>query len=185
MKHVLIIYTLIFLALSCQTQTEKTEKDIGNIDSTIMVLNEEKIIEPDVIPPEGSQILYKSRSAYYVGELAGLWLTNVSITDCENDEKEPNGSKHNQMSAIIQTDTTLSIEFYIFETCASDFLFDVKVVNQNTLDLIYFQYNSWADCRCCYGIKYDFVRSNDTLDYYDLKYHTFNGENKIPFSFNK
>ena len=185
MKHVLIIYTLIFLVLSCQIKTEKTEKDIVNIDSTVIVLNEEKIIEPVVIPPKGNQILFKSRSAYYVGELAGLWLSNVTITDCENDGKEPNGSKHNQISEIIQTDTSISIEFYIFETCGSDFLFDVKVVNQNTLDLIYFQYNSWADCRCCYGVKYDFNLYNDPLDSYHLTHITFNGENKTAYNLNE
>jgi hypothetical protein len=108
MRKSLLVLCAIFVISSCKREKYiENTKQFSLTDSLSEEFNvEEELSKIDIIEPKGIKILQKSRNAYYVQELAGLYLSSVTLTNCLNNGSELNGNDHHQISEIIDTDTT-------------------------------------------------------------------------------
>ena len=103
----------------------------------------------------------------------GLYLKSVKITECDN-ESEPTGIE--EVNEIIETDSTLIIKTKINGNCCHDFLCDINIINDNTINLIHHGYGeSYCSCNCCFGLTYEF--STMRIDNYEkIKLVMINGK---------
>jgi hypothetical protein len=141
----------------------------------------------EIVEPKGTQILPNSAKTGFVRELSPYFLKSVSLSECQSSGESPDYELHNKLTEVAHTDSTLIINFSYIETCGSDFLCEVELLNNNTLNLIYYQYGSYASCRCCYGLEFsfgkhlfydpDFYSQLDDLP--TIKYIMFNGKDKV------
>jgi len=111
--------------------------------------------------------------------LSNYELVSVELSECEI-SGEFDTDLHHSIREIIHSDTLLMVDFSFAATCGSDFLCEVKFLTDDTLDLIYHQYNSYASCYCCYGLKYQFriIDVSHIFEQVRIKYLMFNGEDK-------
>ena len=84
----------------------------------------------------------------------GVYFDKVIKSDCQKEVTEYGGEIENHINSITTTDTTLTIDFNIFENCCYSFLCDISVDSTATLNLIYTGYGTWCFCDCCFGLTY-------------------------------
>ena len=149
-------YILLFGFLSCNSNSDN-KLEIVNKD-TLMIPKSDTIngVDSEVTLPHGTQILPKSAKTGTFNELSPWFLRTVNFTECQYSDDYPEHHEHNKLQETIKTDSTLSINFSFVETCGSDFLCEVEFISDNCVNLIYHQYNSYASCRCCYGLEFVF-----------------------------
>lgn len=188
----LYIFILLIILLSCSSDDQIDENLQANIEETISKVPRDSLkvrdtVVPDLIAPKGTQMLADSKKTFYVNDVSPYFLKHVTLSECNESEGYPSYADHNQLQSINWTDSTLTIDFSIVETCGSDFLCEVEMIDNNTLNLIYHQYNSLATCNCCYGLKYTFLiheyyqpESYGQLDDLpNIKFVAFDGKNIV------
>ncbi|MFT5822378.1 MAG: hypothetical protein ACI8ZM_003634 [Crocinitomix sp.] len=186
----IIPYVLIALLISCGSNKEsKTENTVDILADSITIDTTQLEIEVDqnLIVPKGTQILPNSRKTGLVNELSPYFFQTVALSQCVIEGESPDYSKHNKLQAVYWTDSTLSIDFSLVVACGSEFLCEVELIDDNCLNLIYHQYNSYATCGCCYGLQYNFsIHEFYEPEFYgqlddlpNIKYLQFNGENRV------
>lgn len=95
----------------------------------------------------------------------GLSLVELSSTDCMGAMSEH--PTPTEITAVNQlNDSTISISANIYANCGQDFLGEIEIVSENTLNLVYHGYGDFASCNCCFGLTY-------TIDLPDRKEHDF------------
>ena len=83
----------------------------------------------------------------------GLYFHKVTKSDCIKNSNENSKSK-NYINSIFTTDSTIIINFNIYDNCCFDFLCDISVDTNATLNLIYNGYGTYCSCNCCFGLTY-------------------------------
>lgn len=105
----------------------------------------------------------------------GLYLDAVNIGTCDQSEE---ALRDEEVSLITETDSSLIISAKIIGNCCHDFLCDVQIVDETTINLIYQSYGqSYCACVCCYGLTYEFSLMK-FKNYDSLEFVTLNGYNK-------
>lgn len=102
----------------------------------------------------------------------GLYLDNVSQSDCKKDataERIPA-----KINSIINTGDELIIDINISDNCCYSFLCDVQILNESTINLIYYGYGTYCSCDCCFGLTYKFKKETE-LDLTKIKSVMING----------
>lgn len=97
----------------------------------------------------------------------GLYLDAVSKSDCQGDGEEAYHSE-DKINVIQNTDSSLSVDITIYDNCCYDFLCDITVDEEGTLNLIYQGYGSYCACECCYGLVFH-ISKLEHEDYSDVK----------------
>jgi len=172
MKYVLVFFLLMGL-FSCKDSNK------GNKNTPQIITVTDSIISVDS-SIAGNQIIKDTEGQLTSWELAGYWLKRINVSECRN-EGEPYPIESNKIIEQIKTDSVFRVKFNTWEICGSNFLFDVNVVNKNTLNLIYIPYNSWASCRCNCQIEYVFKLIDDGGESYpyQIKYFSINDEKQL------
>ena len=165
-KKIIGILFLFSLLSNCSDSHPSVSEIQYEKDETINeALTEE---EKDVIEPKGSQVLKKSHKSFTFYNGTGYWLTSVDISECD----EP-GSGYDksyyvyQINYINVTDSTMEITFSFKAKCGSDFLFEVELIGEDVLNILYHGFQSLADCNCEYNAKYLLV-DRDYLDGFEM-----------------
>jgi hypothetical protein len=127
---------------------------------------------------KGTTILTASEKNMSSRVLYGLGLDSVAFTECEAPSSET--PTPTRITEIRQpNDSTLIISTSISANCAYDFLVEIEVVSNNTLNLIYHGYGGYASCECCFGVTYIIsLTKEDDYDLNNLKFVTLNGYSK-------
>lgn len=89
----------------------------------------------------------------------GIFLDKVTKSDCKKDataERIPAKINH-----IINKTDELHIDINISDNCCYSFLCDIEIVNESTINLIYYGYGTYCDCDCCFGLTYKFKKDTD------------------------
>jgi len=86
----------------------------------------------------------------------GLFFYKVTKTDCQKDINEYDGSIKNHINSVLMTDSSLIVDFNIYDNCCYDFLCNISVDSTGVLDLIYTGYGTYCSCDCCFGLTYYF-----------------------------
>ena len=128
---------------------------------------------------KGTTVLKASNKIMDARWVYGLWFESFTATACKSNGEHlpPSGIT----SIELQGDTVLVITADISDNCAFDFLGEIEVVNDTTLNLVYHGYGGFASCMCCFGLAYkiNLVRDED-YTFTKLKYVTLNGELQKP-----
>ena len=51
----------------------------------------------------------------------------------------------------MDNDTEMLIDINISENCCYSFLCDIAIINNSTINLIFYGYGTYCDCDCCFG----------------------------------
>lgn len=108
----------------------------------------------------------------------GLYFNKVDFSECNGDatiEFVPN-----KINSVINNDSLLLIDFNITSNCCYSFLCDIQILNETTLNLIYYGYGNYCDCECCFGLKY-FISKESVPDFGKIKSIIINNNFKTSF----
>ncbi|MFT5602286.1 MAG: hypothetical protein ACI9N1_002539 [Flavobacteriales bacterium] len=189
MRLIAVLFSLIIIT-SCNdsavteinSEEAKSEVLIGDslvlsvsgVDSVSLIESETKLSAP-----VGTQLLPNSANTSFAQEMTTYYLDSVSFTDCASDGEEVYNTKYPIINEVIHNDTILTVDFNFSHECGSEFLCEVELID-NTLNLVYHQYDAYSSCLCCYGLKYYF---NIYVDGQyggetEVKYISINGKDK-------
>lgn len=165
---------LIFIALSCQETTSQNVKAKS--------IPPESIDRPEVSSSEipvltGTAVLAASEKNM-TSRTHGLYLDTIYASPCSRPSEEtPSRTEVTSVSLI--NDSTLVMSANVFANCSYSFLGEIEVVNDNTINLIYHGYGSYAMCNCCFGLTYriSLFRDDDT-DFSKIRFVTIDGVGK-------
>lgn len=107
------------------------------------------------------------RHVLYMESVFGVYLENVKLTNCNNDEgyyETPT-----KINSILLTDSTLTVEFDFMSNCCHDFLCYLNVEDDEILKLDFIDYGADCACACPFKLKYLIHKVNES-DFSKLKY---------------
>lgn len=107
----------------------------------------------------------------------GLYLTKVSKSNCKKDVTIYGGKLLDHINSITKTDSSLIIDFNIYDNCCYDFLCDISIDSTGNLNLIYNGYGPYCSCDCCFGLIYAFKREKGN-EIREIKSVLLNGNKK-------
>jgi hypothetical protein len=107
----------------------------------------------------------------------GFYFEKVNLSNCQRNGLEYENRIQEHVNYIIQTDSTLIIDFNFYDNCCYSFLCDISVVDESILNLIYTGYGTYCDCDCCYGLNYRISLIKDE-NFSKIKYLMINGNSK-------
>jgi hypothetical protein len=137
-----------------------------------------QIIKDKISQPEhvlkGTTVLKASERNMNSRWVHGLWLADIKSSECLQSKSEsPAPTLITSVKEI--NDSTLIITVNINENCSYDFLGEIEVVSDNTLNLIYHGYGGYAECSCDFCLTYQIELVKDGDYKFDkLKYVTVN-----------
>ncbi|MCF7560416.1 hypothetical protein L3X39_07185 [Sabulilitoribacter multivorans] len=118
-----------------------------------------------ILPQTSNQQLTKSY---------GLFFEEFGVKDCSESQDEP---KPNKIVEIDRSKEEWGIKAIVYTNCCQDFLADVEVKNDNTLNLIFINYGMYCFCSCPFEITYKF-RVMEFDDLKKIKFVSINDEAK-------
>ena len=163
MKKLTILFLVISLNCFGQNDTVFISKNIANY-------GDEPIYKTDTIifdTPNARNIIIgdavlEQTENQQIAKGFGLFLKEIEVYDC----KDKSGyTKPNKIIEFVQTKKEWSIKTLVYSNCCQDFLADIKIENQNTLNLIFYNYGQYCLCSCPFELTYKL----DVEEYDDLK----------------
>jgi hypothetical protein len=123
---------------------------------------------------EGTTVLTSSEKNLESRWVYGLGLNRISVTPCQSSGEKVTPTTITSIKQL--NDSMLVIKAMISANCGYDFLGEIEVVSDSTLNLIYHGYGSYASCSCCFGLTYEIeIMRDPDYDMRKLKYVTVNG----------
>ena len=157
MKKLIILTHLIFIIsiIHAQNDTVFIRYNGASYDEEIQYKTDTVIFPTPVARKilHGTGILPWTKNQQ-IAKGYGLYLKKVAITSCDSRSRPP---KTEEVVAIYKTDSTLLIELNIIGNCCHEFLCDVQVIDNKTINLIQHDYGAtYCGCTCCFGLTYHF-----------------------------
>jgi hypothetical protein len=130
--------------------------------------------------PMGTEILIGTTkltwtSNQQVAKGYGIFFDHVTLTPCN--ENEPiEEFKEDYIEKIEITDSTWICHLKIIGNCCHEFLCDISIENDNTLNFIHYGYGpTYCSCSCCFGLTYHLtIEDYSGLD--NVKYVIINSD---------
>lgn len=88
----------------------------------------------------------------------GFYLASVTKASCPNGGL---GFNADRINSVMETDSTLTVDITIGANCCYDFLCDVSVDKQGTLNLHFQGYGVNCACLCCFGLTFYFEKEKE------------------------
>jgi hypothetical protein len=83
----------------------------------------------------------------------GIKLKDIYLTPCENNGRPP--ENHDPIvNSISISDSLWQIDIKVVSNCCHNFLGDLEITDNNTLNLLYYPYGGFCSCYCCFGLTY-------------------------------
>ena len=174
MRYIRII--LLLLSINCFGQN-----DTVYIKKNIKPFEEKAVYKTDTIVFEtpnarniliGNAILTQT-SNQQGAKGFGLFFEDFKVKDCRNSEIP----KPNKIIGIKKNKEEWIINALVYSNCCQDFLADISVENDNTLNLIFHNYGMYCSCSCPFELTYK-IRIMEFEDLKKIKFLTINGETK-------
>jgi hypothetical protein len=103
----------------------------------------------------------------------GLFFEDFKVDDCiKSGIPEPD-----KILKIEKTKDYWIIKIKAYTNCCQDFLSDINVSNDNTLNLIFYNYGMYCSCSCPFELTYK-IRIMELEDIKKIKYVTINNKSK-------
>ena len=90
----------------------------------------------------------------------GLFLKAIEVADCKGTEP----TELNEITKFDKSSNQWTIKTHVNANCCQNFLVDIKVDDENTLNLIYHNYGTYCFCGCVFELSYII----DVMDLDDL-----------------
>lgn len=179
-----ILSSLIFLCLASGLKAQEDTVFIRyNIDETGNKLNYKTdtlllessmnrnvLVGTTILPATHGQI---NALGYWIG------LEKVTKSNCQRDVTEYSGKGLNDHIVLIsKTDSTIMIDFNLYDNCCYEFLCDLEVDESGVLNLIYHGYGMYCGCDCCFGLTYHLSCKPDEENAIKVKAVMLNGDKK-------
>ncbi len=174
MRYINII--LLLLSINCFGQ-----KDTVYIKKNINPFSEKAIFQTDTLVFEtpnarniliGNAILTETSNQQGAKNF-GLFFEDFKVKDCHASEVP----KPNKIIGIEKEKEKWNIKILVYSNCCQDFLADISVENDNTLNLIFHNYGMFCSCSCPFELTYK-IRVMEFDDLKKIKFLTLNGETK-------
>ena len=182
MKLIFIILLFQF-SLSAYSQYDTTyiTHDNDYIDDTVIyvtdtIINKTSFGRPILI---GTTVLPEtSNSMNARGH--GFFLKEIIGSPCKIDRRKIVHKKEAKVASILKTDSTWTCDLNIVANCCHDFLCEISIVNDTTLNFIYHGYGAtYCACNCCFGLTYKITLDDYSEDEIENVTHTMvNGDEK-------
>jgi len=142
---------------------------------TYTVMDRQPVLYGTVVLPETANTMS--------ARVFGLYLTNVSKSACRRLRNETEAYRvDDEVFKIMKTDSIWYCELKINANCCHEFLCEISVENNNTLNFIYQGYgNAYCACSCNYLLSYeieleDYANMNEAIS--KIKYTMLNSNEK-------
>jgi len=150
---ILILLGLIDLSLFGQKDTVFIKYDLDDMNGKVHYTTDTIYFETPMRRQilKGTDILPYTHNQQ-IAKGYGLYLDKVVQSDCKKDataERIPT-----KINSIINTDKELIVDFNFSDNCCYSFLCDIAIVNNSTLNLIFYGYGTYCDCDCCHGLTF-------------------------------
>ena len=114
-------------------------------------------------PLQGTIKIPWSKNQEFVRD-AGLKFLGIESSECSS-KGEPVDHIPEEISSIKRLGDELRITAKVKGNCCYDFICDVGIIDNQTLNLIYYGYGNICGCNCCYSIIYRFkIEDNEKFD---------------------
>ena len=145
------------------------------IHDTVYINKEHGVQSPSDDELTGTTVLKASEKNMEARWVHGLWLDDLKSSECLHPQSET--PSPTEITSIKQlNDSILIITANINANCGYNFLGEIEIIEDNTLNLIYHGYGGYASCNCCFGLTYKLVIFKDEENKFDkLKYVAING----------
>ncbi|MGV6831416.1 MAG: hypothetical protein ACWA5P_07640 [bacterium] len=101
----------------------------------------------------------------------GLFFSDFKVKDFEENERP----KPNKILSVERNKKEWTITALVYTNCCQDFLADISVSNDHTLNLIFYNYGTYCSCNCPFELTYK-INIMEFEDLKKIKYVTINGE---------
>jgi len=91
----------------------------------------------------------------------GYRFVEVQKSECSKNSGEEVYRAKDHINSIEVSDSTLSIDFNVYDNCCYDFLCDASIDSSGVLNLHYQGYGTFCSCHCCFGLKFIFRKEID------------------------
>lgn len=184
MKIINLIILLI-LSVNCYSQNDTVFMRYDSVihDDTLTYTVDTVIFNN----PNARQFLYKTSILpntvnQQYAKAYGLNLLNIEVSPCSKGERPIGG---NEVISIQKTDSLWICDLKVIGNCCHDFLGDIRVDDDSTLNFINYSYGAmYCDCSCCFGLKYT-IQIWDFNDLEKVQYVIINGDKKTLKKMNK
>lgn len=173
---------LVFVITVLSFQMFYAQNDSVFIRKTVDPFSENPVYKTDTIvfnTPNARNILIGNTilpqtSNQQVAKSYGLFFKAFSVEDCEHNQSLPEPDK---IVEIKRSKTEWVIKVLVYTNCCQDFLADIIVDNEDTLNLMFINYGMYCFCSCSFELTYKF-RIMGFEDLKKIKYLSINGETK-------
>jgi endo-alpha-1,4-polygalactosaminidase (GH114 family) len=122
-----------------------------------------------------SEILSNTRNQM---ECRGYGLYLDSVNDyCVSDKYE---LVNNKVKAFSQTENRVILAYQVVENCCQSMLYDMEVIGDSTLNLLYYSYGTHCGCNCVYDMRFEigisFLDDEREQNFKKIKNISLNGE---------
>jgi hypothetical protein len=129
-------------------------------------------------------LLPETRNQQYAKNY-GLFIDSVAIAPCENSASRERPDYINKVNSIVSTKDSFFIQIKFWGNCCHQFLCDIEIADDSTLNIITIGYGMYCSCDCCYGLNLYFEPLHKIFeDFNKLKYITINGDERKKFIVN-
>jgi len=175
MSRFLPAYLFIFfylLSFGCTDQHSSSAQSVHDTVYTDRKSGDKSVSGHQLV---GTTVLTASKKNMEAGAVHGLWLDDFKSSQCLQPQSET--PPPTEITSVKHpNDSTLIITANINANCSYDFLGEIEIVSDNTLNLIYHGYGGYASCNCCFGLTYKIkIVRNDDYRFDKLKYVTIDG----------
>lgn len=106
----------------------------------------------------------------------GLYLDSAN-NYCVSDRYELVKDK---VKAFSKTNDRLILEYQVVENCCQSMLYDMEIIGDSTLNLLYYSYGTHCACNCVYNVRFEvdisFLEKERKENFKKLKKISLNGE---------
>jgi len=103
----------------------------------------------------------------------GLFFEDFTVKDCQESEQP----KPNKIIGIEKKKQEWIVTAVVYANCCQNFLADIRVENDNSLNLIFYTYGMYCSCSCPFELNYT-IRIREFEGLKKIKYLTINGASK-------
>ena len=152
-----IFFFIISLSVFSQFDTTYITHDNDYIDDTVIYITDTVIGKTSFGRPIliGTTVLPETINT--MGARAfGFFLEKVESSPCKRSRGNEAYITDDEVFSIQKTDSTWTCDLKINANCCHDFLCEISIENDTTLNFIYKGYGAaYCACKCCFGIQYE------------------------------
>lgn len=161
MKYLTILFLFLVFKIYCQNDTVFIRKNIKPFSEKIEYKTDTIVFTtPNARNILISDAILTQTKNQQIAKGYGLFFEKFEVKECEKSEK----LKSDKIISVKKEKDQWIIKIIAYSNCCQDFLADIKVEKNETLNLIYYNYGMYCSCSCPFEVTYTIrIMSFDSL----------------------